>query len=121
MKKTALVIILFVFTFGAYAQNNSPDISLVAQSLDQSKMNKKDCVMMKNGKMLVMKDGKTMDMTGDVTLNDGSVVSKNGTIKMKDGSTKAIKNGDTVDMNGNWERMDKPDKKPVEARPDQKK
>jgi hypothetical protein len=107
MKKLTLFISVFLFSIALQAQNNTTDISLVAQSLNQEKMNKKDCVMMKSGKMLVMKDGKTMDMNGDVVLSDGSVVSTNGTVKAKDGSTKMLKNGDSVDMNGNWERMDR--------------
>lgn len=114
MKKLTVLFTFILFAIALQAQNNSGDLSLVAQTLDQGKMNKKDCVMMKNGKMLMMKDGKTIDMNGDVTLNDGSVVSTNGTVKMKDGTTKMLKNGDSVDMNGNWERMDKMDRKPNE-------
>ena len=113
MKKIIFIItvtFISVFPFGknSYGQNNiSPSIEMMAQNLDQSKMNKKDCVMMKNGKLLMMKDGKTIDMPAEVKLNDGSIVYKNGTVKLSDGTSKAIKNGDSIDMDGKWERMEK--------------
>ena len=61
---------------------------------------KKDCVMMKDGKMMVMKGGKTMAMDQDMTMTDGSMVSTDGSLKMKDGTTKQLKEGDCVYMNG---------------------
>jgi hypothetical protein len=106
MKKLVFILAITLNPTIFFAQNNQ-SIPMIAQNLDQSKMNKKDCVMMKNGKMLMMVSGKTMDMPAEVKLKDGSVVEKNGTVRMKDGSTKAMKNGDSVDMDGNWERMDK--------------
>lgn len=107
MKKLVIIICIALTPVLFYGQGNSTSIPSIAQSLDQSKMNKKDCVMMKNGKMLVMKDGKTIDMPAEVKLNDGSVVLKNGTVRMPDGTTKAMKNGDSVDMDGKWEKMEK--------------
>src|SRR4051812_17722124 len=109
MKKLTLIAVLSLSPFIFYAQSaSSPaSIQMIAQSLDQSKMNKKDCVMMTNGKMLMMVNGKTMDMPAEVKLKDGSVIQKNGTVTLKDGSTKVMKNGDSVDMDGNWERIDK--------------
>lgn len=65
----------------------------------------KDCVMMENGKMIQMKDGKMMDMTTNVTLSDGSTVMSNGTLKKKDGTTTTLKNGDCVMMNGSMKQM----------------
>jgi hypothetical protein len=61
---------------------------------------KKDCVMMKEGKMLVMKEGKTMAMDQEMTLTNGSTVSTDGTLKMQDGTTKQLKDGDCVYMDG---------------------
>lgn len=60
----------------------------------------KDCVMMKDGKMMVMKDGKTMMMDQDMTMKNGSMVMKDGTVKMKDGKTMMMKEGESMDMNG---------------------
>ena len=60
----------------------------------------KDCVMMENGKMTVMKGGKTMDMDQDMTMTNGTVVMKDGTVKTKAGKTMMLKDGDCVMMNG---------------------
>ena len=110
MKKLILLITISFSAIGLFAQNKS-DLSLIAQSLDQGKMNKKDCVMMKNGHLLMMKDGKTMDMPTDIVLENGMSISKNGTVTNADGTTRVMKNGDCVDMNGNWERIDLGDNK----------
>lgn len=79
---------------------------LYAQDTSMNKMEKKmhhkmkDCVMMMNGKMMVMKDGKTMDMTGDMTMSDGTVVTQSGTVKKPSGDTLTLKDGQCVYMNG---------------------
>ena len=59
-----------------------------------------DGVMMKHGKMMVMKDGKTMKMAEDMTMSDGTMVMKDGMVKMKDGKTMKMKNGEMVMMDG---------------------
>lgn len=59
-----------------------------------------DGVVMKDNKMWVMKGGKTMEMTSDMTLRDGSVVMVNGMVKHTDGSTVQMKNGERIDVNG---------------------
>src|SRR5947209_313676 len=103
MKKLVLLFLLALFANRSSAQTNAASIPALAETLDQGKMNKKDCVMMVNGKMLMMVNGKTTDMPAEVRLRDGSVVQKNGTVRMKDSTTKVMKNGDSVDMEGNWE------------------
>jgi hypothetical protein len=95
MKK--LFIILFISLIG---------ISVHAQEKMKEKSGKhsmhamKDCVMMENGKLSVMKGGKTMDMSQDMTMSNGTVVMTDGTVKMKSGKTMMLKNGDCVYMNG---------------------
>lgn len=66
---------------------------------------KKDCIMMKDGKVVQMKDGTTTDVTSDVTLSNGTVVSADGTVKTKDGKTHMLKDGDCVYMNGKMTHM----------------
>jgi hypothetical protein len=93
MKK--LFIFLFITCLG---------VGLHAQDKMKTKMagthHMKDCVMMENGKMTVMKSGKTMDMDQDVTMTNGTVVMKDGTVKTKAGKTMMLKDGDCVMMNG---------------------
>jgi len=94
-----LLIIVLAFTLGT---------SLKAQDTTSHKKmhhQMKDCVMMKEGKMIQMKDGKTMDLTQDVTMTDGSVVMANGSLKKKDGTTVELKNGDCVMMDGTVKQM----------------
>ena len=61
---------------------------------------KKDCVMMKDGKMMVMKNGKTMMMKQDMTLGDGTKVMTDGTCMMKDGKKMMMAEGDVMTMDG---------------------
>ena len=48
-------------------------------------------VMMKDGKMCCMKDGKTMPMEEDMKATNGTVVTKDGHVTMKDGKTMMLK------------------------------
>ena len=71
----------------------------------EKKEAKKDCIMMKDGKLLQTKDGKTAELTEDVTLPNGTVVMKDGNVKMKDGTTKMLKDGDQIWMDGKMTHM----------------
>ena len=64
----------------------------------------KDCCMMKDGKMMVMKNGKTMPMEKDMIMKNGTTCMVSGECVMKDGSKMMMKDGDCIDMNG---KMDK--------------
>lgn len=91
MKKLLLAAIAGMVSLGVFAQE-------APEKMDKHKM--KDCVMMKDGKMMAVKDGKWMDMDHDMTMDNGTVVSTTGEVKMKDGSTKMLENGQCVYMNG---------------------
>jgi ribosomal protein L14 len=99
-----LLIILMAFLLGT---------SLKAQDTSSHKMHHqmKDCVMMKEGKMIQMKDGKEMEMKQDMTMSNGAVVMKNGNVKKKDGTTVMLKNGDCVMMDGTVKHQDMTKKK----------
>ena len=70
----------------------------------------KDCVMMKDGNMMTMKNGKMMEMENDVTMKNGTVCMKDGTCKMKNGKTMMMKNGDKYYMDGRMGKTGKMDK-----------
>ena len=58
-------------------------------------------VMMKNGKMMMMKDGKaTGPMEHEMTMGDGTKVTMDGTMKMKDGQEMHMKDGQMMMMDG---------------------
>src|SRR5258708_6420704 len=94
----AMLIALFAVLFVANAQADQ-------SKAKETKEAKKDCIMVKDGKVWQTKDGNTAELTEDVTLTNGAVVSKDGTIKMKDGTTKTLKNSDCVYMDGKMTHM----------------
>jgi uncharacterized protein YdeI (BOF family) len=93
MKKLLLVAIACMVSLGVFAQDSTGKMSKM-----HGKM--KDCVMMKDGKMMAVKDGKWMDMDQDMTMENGTVVTTTGEVKMKDGTSKTLENGQCVYMNG---------------------
>ena len=65
---------------------------------------------MKDGKMMILKQGDTtmmMAMDTAVNLNNGATVMTDGTVKMVDGTTKMLKEGWYVDMDGKIGKMKK--------------
>jgi hypothetical protein len=60
----------------------------------------KDCCMMKDGKMMVMKDGKTMPMEKDMLMKNGTMCMTNGECKMKNGEKMMMKAGECMEMSG---------------------
>ena len=64
----------------------------------------KDCCIMKDCKMMIMKDGKTMSMEKDMTMKNGTKCMTNGECIMKDGKKMKMKEGQCMDMAG---KMDK--------------
>ena len=75
-------------------------VSTIAQTKRKS-ASMKDCCMMKDGKMMVVKDGKVMTMVSDMTMKNGTVCMVNGECMMKDGRTMMMKEGECMDMSGN--------------------
>ena len=68
----------------------------------------KDGVMMKNGKMTMMQDGKEVTrMARETTLSDGTRVMMNGKMVTKDGKEVQMKEGQTVMMDGKMMGSDK--------------
>ena len=70
-------------------------------------------VEMKDGKMMVVADGKTMPMTKEMTMENGTRCMINGEYIMKDGKKMKMKEGEMMDMNGmmsNGGMMDGPKK-----------
>lgn len=100
MKKITMLFATLILATGIFAQESKTKMD--------HKM--KDCVMMKDGKMMVRKEGKTMDMDQDMTMQNGAVVMKDGTVKWKNGKTTKLKDGDCVYMDGKMTKM-KMDKK----------
>jgi hypothetical protein len=88
---------MIVFSFTA--------MNATAQApMDGAKM--KDCCMMKDGKMMCVKDGKTMPMDKDMTMKNGTKCMTNGDCIMKDGKKMKMKEGECMDMGGKISKCD---------------
>jgi uncharacterized Zn ribbon protein len=68
-------------------------------------MMKDGTVIMKDGKMNVMKDGKWAPMMMEMTMKNGTKVMKDGTVIMKDGKKTMLKEGQSVAPDGMVDRM----------------
>ncbi len=66
-----------------------------------------DGLMMKDGKMWMTKNGKTMPMDAEVTLDNGIRVMTDGTYMDKNGTTMRLKNGESISMAGKMIPMKK--------------
>lgn len=97
MKSTILLITVCIFSLNAFSQ-----IKDTTGNLEQEK-NGKYCAILKDGIMMLMKDGVTP--TTAVTLRDGSKVTIDGNVLRSDGINIVLKNGECIDMNGNIENM----------------
>ena len=92
MKKVLVSLFAITLTLGVFAQDSTTNKMAPKQNHEG--------VIMKDGKLLMMKNGQTTQLTTDLTLDNGTIVTANGTVKMKDGTTSALKEGDYVGMDG---------------------
>ena len=109
MKKLILSFLVAV-SLGAYARNIS-----VAGKME-SEVNMKNSILavpatpdgffMKDGKMMMVNDGKFAMMVRDVTLPNGTMVMSTGYYMKKGGSKTELKEGEHIDMDGNVTKMD---------------
>ena len=112
MKKVILLIIAVAVSGVMYSQydsanrmNKSKDYSSTKSknysSSDSLKKHHPDGYVMKEGKVMKIKDGKFTTLDKDVTLSNGTVIMKNGSY-MKNGETKMmLKEGEHIDLQGN--------------------
>ena len=119
MIKMLFLIAVILITTTAFAQTkdstmqDTTGLRMMHDSMMQSGMNgahgmggkMKDCLMMMNGKVMVMKGGQHMPLNKQVTLPNGTVVMPDGTVKMTDGTTRMLKNDECVYMDGTLGKM----------------
>ena len=102
MKKLLVIATALFCSIGCISAQDSSKMHKGMMHHDKMMM---DCVMMKDGKMVQMKGGKTSDLTADMTMTNGTVVMADGSVKMADGKTTTLKNGDCVMMDGKVKKM----------------
>ena len=114
MKKIFCFIAVLLFTATAFAQTDTSmqdtsGMRMMHDSMMQQGMKgmhkMKDCVMMHDGKVMVMKGGQHTPLTQQMNFSNGSSVMPDGTMKMPDGNTHMLKNGDCVYMDGTMGKM----------------
>ena len=104
MKKILVLFLVCALSTGAFAQNDKK-VDKMDHMNSEKTMKNKDCVMMKDGAMMVMKNGESMKMDKDMTMSNGTKVMTDGTVKMKNGKTMMMKDGECVYMNGKMTKM----------------
>ncbi|MEO8146042.1 MAG: DUF6799 domain-containing protein [Bacteroidia bacterium] len=111
MKKLFLIICAFILTAGILtAQDKAAPAKPAATT---TKCDMKNCCMMKNSKMVCIKDGKEMTMDKEMTMKNGTKCMPDGSCIGKDGKKMMMKNGDCCDMAGNMCSMPEHKKEPA--------
>ena len=75
--------------------------------LMNGKVMKRDHLLLKDGKVMVIKDGKAVIMDKDMTFENGNKVMMDGTVMMKDGKTVKLDETDMVIMDGSMMKIPK--------------
>ena len=104
MKK--LILLIFVsINVVVYAQNVSSNENMKSNEANMNydsstHENLTDGFLMKDGKMMMVNDGKFTMMKRNITLPDGTVVMTDGNYMKKGGTKMMLNEGDHLDMNG---------------------
>ena len=96
MKKLLFIGAVFVFNLGAMAQGDKMQKEKTMQDADRQK----DYIMMKDDKMIFVKDSEIIIMDQEMVLSNGTMVSIEGEVTIKNGKTVTMKNGDIMGMDG---------------------
>ena len=99
MKTISLLILAFAFCFNASAQTTS-DTSHHRMRNNYSQSKNNEHYVMKDGKLMMDKNGTMSAVDNDVTLSNGTTITTDGKVTSKDGTTQTLKEGDRVGANG---------------------
>ncbi|HEY9343290.1 MAG TPA: DUF6799 domain-containing protein [Hanamia sp.] len=110
MKKLLLSVFAIGLSLGVFAQDTQ----------SQNKWKDHEGIFMKNGKVMVIKDGQKTQLLQDTTLSNGTTIMVDGTVKSSNGTTTMLKDGEFVNSDGTisekkWKK-DEEDKMPPEVR-----
>lgn len=111
MKKVILLFAAIAITAGAYAQTDSTNTKLSPRDMNHKQIqhmqhspvheSHPDGVMMKNGKMMMVKNGQFTALDHEMIMKNGTKVMADGTCTKKDGTKMLMKDGEHLDMSGN--------------------
>src|SRR5690348_9607253 len=114
MKKIFCFIAVLLFAGAAFAQTDTSmqdtsGMRMMHDSMMRQGMNgmhkMRDCIMMHDGKVMVMKGGQHTTLTQQMNFPNGSTVMPDGTLKMADGTTRMLKNDECIYMDGTMGKM----------------
>ena len=97
MKKIFLSVCTIALSFGAFAQQKLVPIDTI---VTQQKVQDQKVYLMKDGKMYSVEEGVKTELTRNVTLRNGTVVSTTGEVRTADGSTVKLIDGQYADKDG---------------------
>ncbi len=102
MKKVFFTLTAMILTFGAFAQTETENKPTTQDKTAQKQHRHANGYMLKDGRVMMVKDGNLTPIQKDITLSNGTVIMADGNY-MEKGKTKTkFKDGQHVDMNGNW-------------------
>ena len=84
-----------------YSAVSAAVVAVLCMTLLQAHAEAADGIMMKDGKMMMITDGKaTGPMNHNITMPDGHTVMTDGTMKMKDGTNMRMQEGQMMTLEG---------------------
>lgn len=117
IKKALLAVAVVAISTSVFAQNNDPnnkrqDIknkSTLDKNYNQNPdiYDRSDGYIMKNGKIMMIKNGQLTQLDKDVTLSNGTFIGKDGTYLIKGGTKTTFREGEHMDLMGKINQMDK--------------
>jgi hypothetical protein len=106
MKKLILAFAMCLSSANTFAQNNMQNSNQHNQKSQQAKDKHEDGILMKDGKLMVIKNGEKTPMTqNEMVLTDGTIIQSDGTVVRKNGTRTSLKNGEHISMSGNVTKM----------------
>ena len=100
MNKINLILLILAISFSVYGQSSYGTGRQNSDSIGSTSLNVPDGFVKKDGKTVMVKDGKFTTLKKDMTLSDGTVVMTNGSFKTNNGTATELKDGDHLDLNG---------------------
>lgn len=101
MKKTLLVITTMIMSIGAYAQTEQqPPVGSDTTQWQTSTRKYPDGFLMKNGKVMHIKNQKMIVLKNDTTLANGTQVMRDGNYIKQGGTKVMLKEGQHLDLTG---------------------
>ena len=102
MKNVFLTIAALILTCSVFAQTKTENTTTTPDQTAQKQHRHANGYMLKDGRVMMVKDGNLTLIQKDITLSNGTVIMADGNY-MEKGKTKTkFKDGQHVDMNGNW-------------------